>query len=1260
MVSKQQRQIPEKLGRYRILKQLGEGGMGAVFLALDSELDRQVALKIPHIAEDDGSSVLERFYREARAAATLRHPNICPVFDIAEHQGIPFLTMAFIEGKSLSDFKRTKPITHRQSAILVRKLALALQEAHQRGIIHRDLKPANIMIDRRSEPIVMDFGLARRASDARLTQSGAMIGTPAYMPPEQISATAETMGPACDIYSLGVILFELLAGRLPFSGDAMAMLARILTDQPPKPSTFQADLDPALDAICLRAIAKKPEDRYPSMAVMAAELQDYLRGKPAAASPTPVMALPVATVRPDAEETQPNNDVRMSMLGGLRSMAQAGAQIGKPRPARATPAFKRKKRKRSLPTWALLSLAGGVIVVLVIVVVILMNTGGTPSISRSPVQGTPPKRGPAEKPPDPPVEHAGNQPEPAPDPPRSNPSIPTPVVNNDPTAGWVPLFNGKDLSGWHEVGCKDGWWVKDNELFVDRGPSDRQPGWLMTDTHYSDFDLRLEFSLSKLADSGVAFRCDPDGTHPLGQAEIQIVDEQDSEFNKTLDAQSYRRTGSLCPLAADRTVPSLDRDRWHTMTIQAMGRHLKVTVNGIVTVDTDLGRYVTEARKGVGRPGVWRQSGPIAIQKMGGSLGVVRFRNIVIKDLSRSVPAVARETFPPSSGWINLFTGNDLSGWMAPGGGPPDSIWSIRQGILSCAASPSKDKNIWTQARYGDFQLDLEYSTNGNSGVFIRADSPSAPLANRRTHTLEIQIDKPDPTLSANSCGAIWGVAAPRKMAALENTWNAMSITARGKLVAVVINGETVVDVDLDRWTQAGKNPGGSTNHFLIPLRDLRREGHIGLQSYGDAIQFRNLRIKPLSDYTAATPSPKSSSVSPADPSSPALQALQGQWTIIAEHWKGSDLAQAEVRKMAKTLSFQGDQLIFTRRANDGKTLTSTGRIRVDNNTIDFSGADYFGKSREFRGIYELNGDTLKLAYPNTNVGFLRPVAFTTTSGDDVLVLTARRKSIAQSEPSSTTQLLALRELPGSQNKSGPWLSPDGLSLYWADKQGEQHSIWRASRSAPGQPFKNATRIIGGHDPTFSSDLTELIRIDYDMQPQRGQKFALFSARKSSASDPNFPLPHRKLYEMKDLGFVAAPCLSADGLVLYAEQFGNPNLARNVRFRRPHRDALWGQPEAVPISGLAKGGLRFPFLSADGRFLFGNNDESPSGMVMLTSNDGGHSFGSPKPIEVPGNIVKGKFPRYCAATRELIFAESTTEKIADLFLLRNFDPAALQ
>jgi serine/threonine protein kinase len=278
----------EQFGRYRILRKLGQGGMGAVYLAQDTQLDRAVALKVPHFSADDSPSLRERFYREARSAATLEHPNLCPVYDVGQEQGVHYLTMAYVEGQSLSAVLASgAPLPQEQAARIVWTLAQALGYAHSRGIIHRDLKPANVMLRTNGEPVIMDFGLARRNNpgEERLTRSGAVMGTPAYMAPEQVEGKVEDCGPGCDVYSLGVILYELVTGRLPFAGPVTAVFVQILTTEPERPSRLRPDLSPRLEAIIRQAMAKQSQNRYASADRLAEDLDAYLQG--AAGVPRP-------------------------------------------------------------------------------------------------------------------------------------------------------------------------------------------------------------------------------------------------------------------------------------------------------------------------------------------------------------------------------------------------------------------------------------------------------------------------------------------------------------------------------------------------------------------------------------------------------------------------------------------------------------------------------------------------------------------------------------------------------------------------------------------------------------------------------------------------------------------------------------------------------------------------------------------------------------------------------------------------------------
>lgn len=295
--------LPQEFGRYEIERTLGEGGMGAVYLAHDSQLDRKVALKTPKFSNDSDPTMMQRFYREARSAATLQHPNICPVYDVGEIDGTHYISMAYIEGRPLSDLvsaDKQPPITTLLK--VVRKIAIALHEAHGQGLIHRDLKPANIMIDRRNEPIVMDFGLARQFGDedssaqaeatidpqalaastkaeARITIPGTVMGSPGYMAPEQLQGDPSKIGPASDVYAMGVLLFELLTGRLPFpgTGTLMSVVNAVMSDPAPDATAIRSSLDPRVAAVCRKAMSKTIDDRYESMQTFALAISRLLK-----------------------------------------------------------------------------------------------------------------------------------------------------------------------------------------------------------------------------------------------------------------------------------------------------------------------------------------------------------------------------------------------------------------------------------------------------------------------------------------------------------------------------------------------------------------------------------------------------------------------------------------------------------------------------------------------------------------------------------------------------------------------------------------------------------------------------------------------------------------------------------------------------------------------------------------------------------------------------------------------------------------------
>ncbi len=328
----------DAFGRYRIRRILGEGAMGAVYLALDTQLHRKVALKIPKVNSSEDSKFIARFLREARAAATLSHPNICPVYDVGEIEGTHFIAMAYIQGQPLSEFVNSdKPQSDRSVAVVIRKVALALNEAHIHGLIHRDVKPANVMIDHRNEPIIMDFGLARSvddAEDARLTTEGAIIGSPAYMSPEQVEGHVDKIGPASDIYSLGVIFYELLTGELPFQGTIASIIGQIVTKPVEDPRKCRSSISPRLAVICTRAMAKRVEDRFPSMKALASDLADYLKSPDSKKPPASDASRGTPTDRAEDELQHAAQPLEVTCPCGQRLVAKrrlAGKTVKCPR-----------------------------------------------------------------------------------------------------------------------------------------------------------------------------------------------------------------------------------------------------------------------------------------------------------------------------------------------------------------------------------------------------------------------------------------------------------------------------------------------------------------------------------------------------------------------------------------------------------------------------------------------------------------------------------------------------------------------------------------------------------------------------------------------------------------------------------------------------------------------------------------------------------------------------------------------------------------
>jgi serine/threonine-protein kinase len=275
--------LPCEFADYVLEEEVGRGGMGIVFRARQTSLDREVAVKMILSGTFATKSERERFRAEAEAAARLDHPNIVAVHEVGEHGEIPYFSLRYIAGMTLAERLRMKPMPARDAAEILAKVARAVDCAHQCGVLHRDLKPSNILLDEAGEPYVTDFGLAKRDNDANVTRTGAVIGTPAYMSPEQASGNRNAIGPASDIYGLGAILYYMLTGRPPFQADSPVDVLLLVREQDPiRPRIVNPRADRDLEMIALRCLQKPSDLRYRSAAMLADDLEAYLVDEPLA------------------------------------------------------------------------------------------------------------------------------------------------------------------------------------------------------------------------------------------------------------------------------------------------------------------------------------------------------------------------------------------------------------------------------------------------------------------------------------------------------------------------------------------------------------------------------------------------------------------------------------------------------------------------------------------------------------------------------------------------------------------------------------------------------------------------------------------------------------------------------------------------------------------------------------------------------------------------------------------------------------------
>jgi predicted Ser/Thr protein kinase len=611
-----------RLGPYRVLAVLGAGGMGVVFRAEDPQLNRLVALKAMLPSMAGAESNRQRFLREARAAAAIKHDHIVSVYQVGEDRGVPFLAMEFLEGEPLDKrLQREGKLPLVEVLRFGREIALGLAAAHKRGLIHRDIKPGNLWVEAETGRIkVLDFGLARAAKEeSPLTQSGAILGTPEYMAPEQIQG--KDLDGRCDLFSLGCVLYRMATGRMPFAGtDMISTLMAVATEQPPPPRVINPALPQQFSALVMKLLAKNPADRMPSAqllleALAGIEQQTAVSTMGFHGTAAPASTATAAGQKPARSRVRKNRLLLGSAIGALAFLVLVGLIV-----VRIATDKGELVIETDDPNIEVVVTQGGKQVTIIDVQMkqqIRLASGtyelelakGRQGLRLSTDTFTL-TRGSRE------TVRVHRE--------VASPTEPAGTLRRQLEV-FMPLFNGKDLTGWRVVrGAPDDWQVEQGGIGF-TGADTAHLSILASDKEYKDYAVRFEFQAEDKALAGFVVRSMPGhGALDAPAGSIAIA------ADKLAGRFYWSRLGDY---VSCEPKPHLQaRENWDQMEIRLHGTRLQVLVNGDLAQNLNLDQIPDRP---VTRPYLRRAKGTIEFRKI---VGTVHMRNIELCDLSNMPP----------------------------------------------------------------------------------------------------------------------------------------------------------------------------------------------------------------------------------------------------------------------------------------------------------------------------------------------------------------------------------------------------------------------------------------------------------------------------------------------------------------------------------------------------------------------------------------------------------------------------------------------